>query len=85
MNASLHPTYMTESFETRIRGTAVGGAYNIGRVAAAAAPFCIGFLADRNVFGMGIGLGFLVMGVAYFFCGLIPALFIKDKLHDPQK
>jgi AAHS family cis,cis-muconate transporter-like MFS transporter len=81
----VNATYMTESFETRIRGTAVGGSYNIGRVFAAAAPFCIGFLADRNVFGMGIGLGFLVMGVAYFFCGLIPALFIKDKLHDPQK
>jgi AAHS family cis,cis-muconate transporter-like MFS transporter len=81
----VNATYMTESFETRIRGTAVGGSYNIGRIFAATAPFCIGFLADRNVLGMGIGLGFLVMGVAYFFCGLIPALFIKDKLYDPQK
>jgi AAHS family cis,cis-muconate transporter-like MFS transporter len=34
-----------------------------------------------------IGLGFLVMGAAYFFsvCGLIPALFIKEKLYDLQK
>jgi len=77
----VNATYMTESFETRIRGTAVGGAYNVGRVMAAAAPFVIGFLADRA----SIGMGFLVMGGAYFFCGLIPALFIKEKLYDPQK
>ncbi|MDR0563506.1 MAG: MFS transporter [Azoarcus sp.] len=77
----VNATYMTESFETKIRGTAVGGAYNIGRVIAAAAPFTIGYLADTK----GIGVGFLVMGVAYFFCGLVPALFIKDRLYDPQK
>lgn len=77
----VNATYMTESFETKIRGTAVGGAYNVGRVMAAAAPFAIGFLADRG----SIGTGFLVMGVAYFLCGLVPALFIKEKLYDPQK
>ncbi|WP_037585228.1 MFS transporter [Stenoxybacter acetivorans] len=77
----VNATYMTESFETRIRGTAVGGAYNVGRVMAAAAPFVIGFLADKGM----IGVGFFVMGGAYFLCGLIPALFIKDKLFDPQK
>lgn len=77
----VNATYMTESFETRIRGSAVGGAYNVGRVMAAAAPIVIGYLADNYT----IGLGFLVMGVAYFFCGVIPALFIKEKLHDPQK
>ena len=32
-----------------------------------------------------IGTGLLVMGAAYFLCGLIPALFIKDRLYDPQK
>jgi MFS transporter, AAHS family, cis,cis-muconate transporter len=30
----VNATYMTESFETRIRGSAVGGAYNIGRIGA---------------------------------------------------
>jgi AAHS family cis,cis-muconate transporter-like MFS transporter len=30
-------------------------------------------------------VGFLVMGAAYFICGVIPALFIKDKQFDPQK
>ena len=77
----VNATYMTESFETRIRGSAVGGAYNVGRIGAAVAPAVIGYLAT----GGSIGLGFLVMGGAYFLCGLVPALFIKDKLYDPQK
>lgn len=77
----VNATYMTESFEAKYRGTAVGGAYNIGRVGAAIAPITIGFLASSY----SIGLGFLVMGAAYFICGLIPALFIKDKQFDPQK
>jgi AAHS family cis,cis-muconate transporter-like MFS transporter len=74
-------TYMTESFPTSIRGTAVGGAYNVGRIGAALAPVTIGMLAAQG----SIGLGFLVMGGAYFLAGMIPALFIKDRLHDPQK
>ncbi|PXW22285.1 MFS transporter [Paraburkholderia caballeronis] len=77
----VNATYMTESFETRIRGTAVGGAYNVGRIGAAVAPAVIGYLATDG----SIGLGFLVMGGAYFLCGIIPALFIKEKLFDPQK
>ncbi|MFD1260506.1 MFS transporter [Entomomonas asaccharolytica] len=77
----VNATYMTESFETKIRGSAVGGAYNVGRAGAAIAPACIGFIATHY----SIGAGFLVMGAAYFMCGLIPALFIKDKLFDPQK
>lgn len=77
----VNATYMTESFETSIRGSAVGGAYNVGRVGAAIAPACIGYLATTG----SIGLGFLVMGAAYFLCGVVPALFIKEKLYDPQK
>jgi len=73
-------TYMTESFSTTVRGTAVGGSYNVGRVGAAIAPACIGYIATH----WSIGLGFVVMGGAYFICGLIPALFIKDKQFDPQ-
>jgi AAHS family cis,cis-muconate transporter-like MFS transporter len=34
----VNATYMTESFDTHNRGTAVGGAYNIGRIGAAIAP-----------------------------------------------
>lgn len=76
----VNATYMTESFEARYRGTAVGGAYNIGRIGAAIAPAAIGFLATE----VSIGVGFLVMGAAYFVCGVIPALFIRDKQYDPR-
>lgn len=77
----VNATYMTESFATNVRGTAIGGAYNVGRLGAAIAPAAIGYLAS----GGSIGLGFLVMGAAYFICGVIPALFIKEKQYDPQK
>lgn len=77
----VNATYMTESFEAKFRGSAVGGAYNIGRLGAAIAPAAIGFLASHG----SIGVGFLVMGAAYFICGVIPALFIRDKQFDPQR
>lgn len=77
----INATYMTESFSTKIRGTAVGGAYNVGRLGAVFAPLTIGYFAQ----GGSIGTGLLIMGIAYFICGLIPAFFIKDRLFDPQK
>ncbi|WP_440465301.1 MFS transporter [Psychrobacter sp. ASPA161_6] len=77
----VNATYMAESFPTLIRGTAMGGAYNVGRIGAATAPAVIGYLAS----GGSIGMGFVVMGGAYFICGIIPALFIKEKQFDPQK
>lgn len=77
----VNATYMTESFETSIRGTAVGGAYNIGRIGAAIAPWLIGVIATRY----SIGLGFIIMGGSYFLTGIIPALFIREKMYDPQQ
>lgn len=77
----VNATYMTESFPTHIRGSATGGAYNVGRLGAAIASATIGFLAS----GGSIGLGFLVMGAAYLICGVIPALLIKEKQYDPQQ
>ncbi|MFQ0814108.1 MFS transporter [Brucella anthropi] len=77
----VNATYMAESFEAKYRGTAVGGAYNIGRAGAALAPVAIGFFASQ----LSIGFGFLVMGGAYFICGIIPALFIREKQFDPEK
>ena len=77
----INATYMTESFSTKVRGTAVGGAYNVGRLGAVLAPLTIGYFAQ----GGSIGTGLLIMGVAYFLCGVIPAIFIKDRLFDPQK
>lgn len=78
---AINATYLTESFPTSIRGTAVGGAFNIGRIGAVFAPIIIGYLAMHN----SIGAGLLLMSAAYFLCGLIPTLFIKDRLYDPQK
>jgi AAHS family cis,cis-muconate transporter-like MFS transporter len=77
----VNATYMTESFEAKIRGSAVGGAYNIGRLGAAVAPAAIGFLTSHG----SISVGFLVMGAAYFICGVIPALSTRDKQFGPQK
>lgn len=77
----VNATYMTESFETHIRGTAVGGAYNLGRIGAALAPWLIGVVATQY----SIGLGMVMMGVAYFLTGLIPALFIREKMYNPQQ
>jgi AAHS family cis,cis-muconate transporter-like MFS transporter len=77
----VNATYMAESFSTDVRGTAIGGAYNIGRVGAAIAPATIGFLASGGTFTM----AFIVMGAAYFVAGVLPGLFIKDRQYDPQK
>lgn len=79
MPSAINGTYMTESFPTEVRATAVGGALNIGRVGAAIAPVLIGFIATQKSIGYGLAL----LGIAYALCGLIPALFIKEKMFDP--
>ena len=78
---AVNATYLTESFPTNIRGTAMGGSYNIGRIGSALAPLTIGYMAMHN----SIGAGLLLMAAAYFLCGLIPTLFIKEKQYDPQE
>jgi nitrate/nitrite transporter NarK len=45
----------SELFPTVIRGTAMGFAYNIGRVVSAVAPFLVGQASDKQ--GMSSGLG----------------------------
>jgi len=70
---------MSESFPTHIRGTAVGGAYNIGRFGAAIAPISIGIIAESQ----SIGFGLAMLGIAYALSGIIPALFIREKMFDP--
>ena len=80
MPYGVNATYMTESFETLVRGTAVGGAYNIGRLGAIVAPTVIGVIASRY----SIGLGLALMAAAYFCTGVIPALWIPEKMYDPH-
>ena len=75
----VNSTYMSESFSTNIRGTAYGGAYNIGRLGAAVAPIIIGIIAQSS----SIGFGLAILGIAYALSGIIPAIFIKEKMYDP--
>lgn len=77
----INSTYMSESFPTRIRGTAVGGAYNFGRFGAAIAPIAIGIIAESQ----SIGFGLAVLGIAYALSGIIPAIFIREKMFDPYE
>ncbi|MDR5781039.1 MFS transporter [Caballeronia sp. LZ065] len=69
--------FMSESFATRIRGTAVGGSYNVGRFCSGAAPVLIGYVATQFSFGM----GFLLVGAVFFLSGVC-SLFIPDRLYD---
>jgi AAHS family cis,cis-muconate transporter-like MFS transporter len=79
----VNATYMAETFSTDVRGTAIGGAYNIGRVGAAIAPATIGFLASGGTFAM----AFIVMGAAYFIAGycLVYLLKIVSTIHKNHK
>jgi len=77
----VNATYMAESFSTDVRGTAIGGAYNMGRLGAAVAPATIGMIAAGGSFTM----AFIVMGATYFIAGVIPGLFIRERQYDPQQ
>jgi len=45
-----------EVYETRVRATAQGFTYNVGRIASAAAPFAVGSLAQRHGFSVAFQL-----------------------------
>lgn len=72
--------FMTESFPTAVRATAMGTAHNLGKFGAMAAPLMIGAVSQSYSIAYGIAL----MGVAYAICGLIPPIFIKEHLYDPK-
>lgn len=72
--------FMTESFPTIIRATAMGTAHNIGKFGAMAAPMLIGILSAQY----SIAIGIAMMGIAYGICGLIPPIFIKEGQYDPK-
>lgn len=77
---AVNVTYLSESFPANIRGTAVGAAYNLGRIGATASPLLIGFAASTYSIGVGIAL----LGVAYAVCALIPGLFVREQMYDPS-
>jgi AAHS family cis,cis-muconate transporter-like MFS transporter len=77
---AVNGTYMSESFPVAVRGTAVGTAYNIGRIGATISPLLIGYAATQY----SIGLGLALLGVSYLACALIPGLFIAERQFDPN-
>lgn len=77
---AINATYMSESFPTAIRATAVSVSYNVGRIGSTLSPLLIGLIAGSFSVGFGIGL----LGVAYAACALIPGFFIPEKMFDPK-
>jgi MFS transporter, AAHS family, cis,cis-muconate transporter len=77
---AVNGAYMSESFPAAVRGTAVGAAYNLGRVGATLSPLLIGLAATRFSIGFGIAL----LGFSYLVCALIPGIFIRERMFDPK-
>jgi MFS family permease len=59
-------TVTAEIYETEVRATAQGFAYNMGRVASAAAPFAVGHAAQQR----GFGIAFAIAGTAFVLAAL---------------
>jgi AAHS family cis,cis-muconate transporter-like MFS transporter len=77
---AVNGTYMSESFPSVVRGTAVGASYNLGRIGATLSPLLIGLAATRYSIGSGLAL----LGISYLACALIPGLFIDEHQFDPK-
>lgn len=77
---AVNGTYMSESFPASVRGTAVGTAYNLGRIGATVSPLLIGYAATQYSIGLGLGL----LGVSYLVCALLPGFFIPERQFDPN-
>ena len=73
-------TYLSETFSTHIRGTAVSSVMAVAKIGAMFAPLFVGFVAKH--YSIAFGMAFL--GLAYAICSVIPALFIPEKLFDPR-
>ena len=76
----INSTYLAESFPTSVRGTAVATSYNIGRIGSMSSPILIGYVSTNY----SIALGLALLGIAYAITAVIPGIFIKDKLYDPN-
>lgn len=77
---ALLAAYMSESFPTSVRGTGMAAAHAIGRTGSTISPLMIGWAATNYSIALGIAL----LGIAYAICGLIPGLFIREKMYDPM-
>jgi MFS family permease len=61
---------LSELFPTRVRGTATGFSFNVGRGVGAIAPFTIGVLAQTH----GIGLSLTLTAVFYLISAFVVLL-----------
>jgi AAHS family cis,cis-muconate transporter-like MFS transporter len=77
---AVNSTYLSESFPASVRGTAVATSYNLGRVGSTLSPLLIGMAASSYSIGLGIGL----LGFAYAVAAIVPGVFIREKMFDPQ-
>src|SRR5262245_17643311 len=77
---AINSTYLSESFPAGIRATAVATSYNLGRIGSTLSPVLIGMAASQYSIGFGIAL----LGISYLVCALVPGLFIREKMFDPQ-
>ena len=77
---AINSTYLSESFPAGIRATAVATSYNLGRIGSTLSPVLIGLAAAQYSIGFGIAL----LGISYLVCALVPGLFIREKMFDPQ-
>jgi MFS family permease len=71
-----------EIYDTRVRSTAQGFTYNVGRIASAAAPFTVGSLAQKHGFGAAFGVGSLSFLLAAFFWIWIPETRVRHFSSD---
>ena len=77
---SLFGAYLSELFDTSIRGTAQGICYNVGRAVSALAPITIGSIADAR--GMGVALA---MTAGFYVAGAIIILFLPETRGEALK
>jgi AAHS family cis,cis-muconate transporter-like MFS transporter len=77
---AVNATYLSESFPAGVRATAVATSYNLGRIGSTLSPLLIGLAASRYSIGFGLGL----LGISYAICGLVPGIFIREKMYDPN-
>jgi len=77
---AINSTYQSESFPADLRATAVATSYNLGRVGSTLSPVLIGMAATQYSIGLGIAL----LGISYALCALVPGVFIRERMFDPQ-
>lgn len=69
---SIFGALLAELYPTSLRGTGQGFCYNAGRLAAAGAPFAIGFAADTVGLGAALGVNALFFALAGVLVWLLP-------------